>query len=51
MKNKITVVLLLVFCITAFAHGTEWFKGSFEEAMTLAKKEGKMILIHFTSPG
>ncbi len=51
MRKLMILSLILLFSATAFADGTEWFKGSFDEAMDLAKKEGKLILIHFTSPG
>ena len=51
MKKLLTAALILLFCGSAFANGTDWFKGSFEEAKAAAKKKGKHILIHFYAPG
>ncbi len=51
MKKLLTVFFVLLFSATAFADGTKWFNGSFEDAKAKAAKEGKLILVHFWAPG
>lgn len=52
MKKKFLSFASILLLITAvFANGTEWFKGSFDEAKAKAAKEGKLIIIHFFSNG
>ena len=50
MRKHFSAFIILLFATLTFANGTEWFKGSFEEAMEKAAKEGKLILVHFYSP-
>ena len=51
MKKLMTVFFIILFSANAFASGTKWFDGSFEDAKAKAAKEGKLILVHFYSPG
>ena len=50
MKRFITIVLFLMFAFSAFGQGTQWFKGSFEEAEVKAREDGKLIVVFFYSP-
>jgi hypothetical protein len=43
--------MVLLFALPLFAKDNIWFKGSFDEAMATAAKEGKKILIDFYSAG
>jgi len=49
MKKLFVFPLILLFAASAFAQGTEWFKGTFDEAKAKAEKEGKLILLDLTS--
>lgn len=51
MKQTVALLLLLLFALPLFAQNDLWFKGSFDEAMATAAKEGKKILIDFYSAG
>ena len=49
MKNLKTITLTICLAFIAnisFAQGINWFKGSFEEAKALAKKENKLIFFY-----
>ena len=50
MRKHLSLLMIFLFISLTFANGTEWFKGSFDEAKVKAAKEGKLILIHFSSP-
>ncbi len=50
MKKLFAFSLLLLVFVSAAA-GQNWFKGTLDEAFTEAKKEGKMVLVDFFSPG
>ena len=50
MRKFLSAVIIFLFAALTFANGTEWFKGSFDEAKVKAAKEGKLILVHFYSP-
>ena len=50
MKRLIAIVLFLMFAFSAFGQGTQWFKGSLEEAGIRAKEDGKLIVVFFYSP-
>ena len=51
MKKTFVIFLLLMFSTMAFAKGTIWFQGSFDEAKAKAATEDKLILIDFFSYG
>jgi hypothetical protein len=51
MKKPLMLLILLVFALPLFAQNELWFKGSFDEAMATAAKDGKKILIDFYSAG
>ena len=51
MKRTISLITVLLFALPLFAKDSIWFKGSFDEAMATAAKEGKKILIDFYSAG
>jgi hypothetical protein len=51
MKRTLSLTLILLFALPLFARDDLWFKGSFDEAMATAAKEGKKILIDFYSSG
>jgi hypothetical protein len=51
MKRTLSLVLVLLFALPLFAKDDLWFKGSFDDAMATAAKEGKKILIDFYSAG
>lgn len=51
MKRILSFMLVLLFALPLFAKDDLWFKGSFDEAMATAAKEGKKILIDFYSAG
>lgn len=51
MRKFLSLIFVFLFLTAAFANGTEWFKGSFDEAKAKAVKEGKLILIHFYADG
>lgn len=51
MKKSLTLLIVLFFALPLFAKDDLWFKGSFDEAMATAAKEGKKILIDFYSAG
>lgn len=49
MKRITVFLLVLLFATSTFAQ-TNWFTVTFDEAKAKAEKEGKLILINFTSP-
>ena len=51
MKKTVTIAAILLIAALAFGNGTEWFKGSFEQAKATAQREGKLLLIDFYSDG
>ena len=51
MKRTFSLMLILLFALPLLAKADIWFKGSFDEAMATAAKEGKQILIDFYSAG
>jgi hypothetical protein len=51
MKRTFSLMLVLLFALPLIAKADLWFKGSFDEAMATAAKEGKQILIDFYSAG
>ena len=51
MKRILSIMLVLSFALPLFAKDDLWFKGSFDEAMATAAKEGKKLLIDFYSAG
>ncbi len=51
MKKALMLLILLAFALPLFAQNDLWFKGSFDEAMATAAKDGKKILIDFYSAG
>ncbi len=51
MKKSLSIFLVLLFVLPLFAKDDLWFKGSFDEALATAAKEGKKILIDFYSAG
>ncbi|MFC1563603.1 hypothetical protein ACFL6G_01645 [candidate division KSB1 bacterium] len=51
MKKGLTLLLLLLFSVSAFAQESVWFGGSFEEALIAAQKEGKLVLLDFYRDG
>ncbi|UCE07420.1 MAG: hypothetical protein JSW07_05145 [bacterium] len=51
MKRTQYFVLVFFFALPLFAKDDPWFKGSFDEVMAIAAKEGKKILIDFYSSG
>jgi hypothetical protein len=50
MKKLFAFSLLLLVFVSSAA-GQNWFKGTLDDAFTEAKKEGKMVLVDFFSPG
>jgi len=47
--KKMNLFLTLIFMITAsFSQSSQWFKGTYEQAKTIAGQEEKMILILFS---
>jgi hypothetical protein len=50
MKKLFAFSLLLLIFVSSAA-GQNWFKGTLDEAFSEAKKEGKMVLVDFFSPG
>jgi len=50
MRKRITFLLVLFFSTGAYAQ-TNWFKGSLDDAKTLAAKENKQIMLHFAATG
>ena len=50
MKKLFAISLLLLVFVSSAA-GQNWFKGTLDDAFTEAKKEGKMVLVDFFSPG
>jgi len=50
MKKLFTFSFLLLVFVSSAA-GQNWFKGTLDDAFTEAKKEGKMVLVDFFSPG
>jgi len=51
MKRNPILLIVLLFALPLFAQNDIWFKGSFDEALATAAKEGKKILIDFYSSG
>lgn len=51
MKKLFAFSLLLLLVFVSSAAGQNWFKGTLDDAFTEAKKEGKMVLVDFFSPG
>ena len=51
MRKSLSLLVILLLTATAFANGTEWFKGTYEEAKAAAQKEGKLLIIDFYSDG
>ncbi len=51
MKKLFIVLVLLLFAAPAMADGTDWFRGTFKEALAKAAKEDKLVLIDFYSDG
>jgi len=51
MKKTLTFLIVLLFALPLVAQNDIWFKGSFDEAMATAAKEGKKMLIDFYSAG
>ena len=52
MKKRIPLFLLpLMFVLVSSAVAQNWFKGTFDKALTQAKTEGKMVMIDFFSGG
>lgn len=51
MKRTLSLVLVFFFALPLLAKDDLWFKGSFDEAIATATKEGKKILIDFYSSG
>ncbi len=51
MKRTLGFFIVLLFALPLFAKDDLWFKGSFDEVMATAAKEGKKILIDFYSAG
>ena len=51
MRKTLSILMFFLLAAAAFGNGTNWFKGSFEEAKDKARKEGKLILIDFYSDG
>ena len=51
MKRAFSLMLILLFALPLFAKDDLWFKGSFDELIATATKEGKKILIDFYSSG
>jgi len=49
MKKLFVISIILLFSASAFAQGTDWFDGTFDEAKAKAEKEGKLILLDLTS--
>jgi len=50
MKKLFAFSLILLVFVSSAA-GQNWFKGTLDDAFTEAKKEGKMVLVDFFSPG
>jgi hypothetical protein len=48
MKRLTLVLVCLLIALPVFGQ-TKWFDGSFEDAKTLAAKEGKLLLLDFTA--
>lgn len=51
MKKTLTALILIFCALPLLAQNDIWFKGSFDDAMATAAKEGKKILIDFYSAG
>jgi hypothetical protein len=51
MKRTLAIMLVLFFALPVVDKADIWFKGSFDDAMATAAKEGKQILIDFYSAG
>ena len=49
MRKCLAVTLFTLFGISAFGQGTQWFKGSFDEALEKAGSENKMAVVYFYS--
>ena len=49
MRKCLAVTLFTLFGISAFGQGTQWFKGSFDEALEKAGSENKMVVVYFYS--
>jgi hypothetical protein len=50
MKKTFGLSMALLFLATA-ASAQNWFKGSFEDALSAAKNEKKLVLVNFYSGG
>jgi hypothetical protein len=42
------LILAFLIALNAIAFGQNWFKGSFEQALTQATKEKKLLLVDFS---
>lgn len=51
VRMKKVPVILAVFLLVSSAAGQNWFKGTFDQALSESKNEGKMVLINFFSSG
>jgi hypothetical protein len=47
MKNALA--LAMIFLLAAIAQSAVWFSGSYEQALTQAAREGKLVLVDFSS--
>ena len=50
MKKRFALLFFLLIFISS-ASAQNWFKGTFDEALTKSKNEGKKVLIDFFSDG
>jgi hypothetical protein len=51
MRKSIIAASFLLLTLSAFGQGTRWFDGSFEEALTKAGTENKLIFVFPFSSG
>jgi len=49
MKRMFAAVLLLLLSGSLFGQGTQWYPGTFDEALTEAQGKNKLVLIFFFS--
>ena len=51
MRKGIALFLLFLIPFSAFGQGTQWFKGSFDEALAEGGEQNKLIMLFFYSQG
>ncbi|MFH1943741.1 MAG: hypothetical protein ABIL68_16690 [bacterium] len=49
MRKSIAVFLFLLFPLCVFSQATKWFEGSFDEALSKAGEDGRLVMLFFFS--